>query len=48
MAAAVLDGAATVVPLADSRDNVARLEALCRSTCENRPVPFPPPSRGGA
>jgi predicted dehydrogenase len=43
MAAAVLDGAAPVVPLADSRDNVATLEALCRSARANRPVPFPPP-----
>jgi hypothetical protein len=47
MAAAVLDGAAPVVPLADSRDNVATLEALCRSARENQPVPFPTPSRGG-
>jgi hypothetical protein len=47
MAAAVLDGAAPVVPLADSRDNVATIEALCRSARENRPVPLPPSGRGG-
>jgi predicted dehydrogenase len=41
MVAAVQDGAAPVVPLTDSRDTVATLEALCRSARENRLVPFP-------
>jgi predicted dehydrogenase len=38
MAACVLDGAEPIVSLADSRGNVATLEALCTSARENRPV----------
>jgi predicted dehydrogenase len=38
MAACILDGASPVVPLADSRGNIATLEALCASARENRPV----------
>jgi predicted dehydrogenase len=41
LVAAVVDGAAPVVPLADSRDTVATVEALCRSAREDRPIPFP-------
>ncbi len=39
LAATVLDGAAPVVPLADSRANAAVLDALCRSAREGRAVP---------
>jgi predicted dehydrogenase len=38
MAACVLDGAEPVVSLADSRGNVATLEALCASARDGRPV----------
>jgi xylose dehydrogenase (NAD/NADP) len=38
MAACVLDGADPVVPLAESRGNVAVLQALCTSAREGRPV----------
>jgi xylose dehydrogenase (NAD/NADP) len=38
LAACILDGAKPVVPLADSRGNVATLEALCMSAREGRPV----------
>ena len=38
MAATVLDGAAPVISLEDSRANVAAITALCRSAREGRPV----------
>lgn len=38
LAACVLDGAAPVVPLSESRGNVAALEALARSAREGRPI----------
>lgn len=38
MVACILDGAGPVVSLADSRGNVATLEALCASAREDRPV----------
>jgi predicted dehydrogenase len=38
MAACVLDGAAPVVPVAESRGNIAALEALSRSAREGRPL----------
>jgi predicted dehydrogenase len=38
MAASILDGAEPVVSLADSRGNVATLEALCASARDNKPV----------
>jgi predicted dehydrogenase len=38
LAACILDGAEPVVPLADSRGNVAALEALSLSAREGRPV----------
>jgi len=41
LAAAALDGKPALVHLADSRANVAALQALLRSARENRPVPIP-------
>ena len=42
--ACVLDGAEPVVSLADSRGNVATLEALCTSAREDRPVRLQQPT----
>ena len=38
MLASILDGAEPVVPLSDSRGNIATLEALCLSAREGRPI----------
>jgi predicted dehydrogenase len=38
MAASILDGAEPVIPLSDSRGNVATVAALYRSAREGRPV----------
>ena len=42
MAACVLDGAEPAVPLAESRGNVAAVEALCKSAREGKPVQLTP------
>jgi predicted dehydrogenase len=44
LVARILDGAQPVVPLADSRGNIATLQALCVSARENRPVRLEPPT----
>ncbi len=46
MVACVLDGAEPIVSLAESRGNVATLEALCASAREDRPVRLEQPTQG--